>query len=260
MPIITHSFPIAATRTIAVLALVIAGQASHAQEHGPTTADSRQVYTETLSPVWLRAVGKLQVPGTKIVKGRRSHHWEDCSGTLVASPGNSHADTVITAWHCLEYYNDLSQRITFTLLPDSPDSVELEVYRLADGGSMNADWAILRLQQPIARTQIAAMPVHPREAKKDDNIIMAGYSSDEQLGRHGEKLTYDADCNITEHSRSGGGSNCYAHKGASGGAVVFLSNKGEAWFSGVISQGDGVGFSTYVPVTGFRNALSLHLR
>ena len=263
MPVDTHSITSAAIRTIAACAIALActlGQTSFADDLGTLSEDSRQVYTEALSPIWLRAIGKLQVPGTKIIRGRPSHHREDCSGTLVANPGKAHANTVITAWHCLEFYNDLSKRITFTLLPDSPDPLELEAYRLADGGGMYADWAILRLQQPIARTQIAAMTVHPSEAKKDDSIIMAGYSTDEQLGRHGKKLTYDADCKITEHSRSGGDSNCYAYKGASGGAVVFLSNKDEAWFWGVISQGDGVGFSTYVPVTGFRNAISLHLR
>lgn len=263
MPIIQQSFSTTATRSIAALCIAMAcsaGQASNADGQGTATGDSRQVYNDTRSPNWLRAVGKLQVPGTKIVKGRRTHHREDCSGTLVTNPGNTQADTVITAWHCLEFYTDLSKRMTFTLLPGSPDPLELEVYWVADGGGIYADWAILRLRQPIARTQIAAMTVHPSEAKKDDNIIMAGYSADDQLGRHGDKLTYDADCSITEHSRGGGDSDCYAHKGASGGAVVFLSNKGEAWFWGVISQGDGVGFSTYVPVTGFRNAISLHLR
>jgi hypothetical protein len=263
MPIITQSLFTRPARTIAALSIAItcsSGQPSQADEQGTATDDSRQVYTEALSPNWLRAVGKLQVPGTKVVEGRTRHHREDCSATLVSSPGNAQADTVITAWHCIEFYTDLSKQISFTLLPDSSDPLKLEAYRVADGGSMHADWAILRLRQPIARTQVVAMTLHPGEAKKDDHIIMAGYSADEQLGRHGDRLTYDDDCSITEHTRNGGDSDCYAHKGASGGAVIFLSNKGEAWFGGVISQGDGVGFSTYVSVTGFRNAISLHVR
>jgi V8-like Glu-specific endopeptidase len=263
MTIMTQSLPTRAARTIAALSIAIAcsaGQPSKADEQSTAAGDSRQVYTHARSPNWLRAVGKLQVPGTKIIKGRKKHHREDCSGTLVASLGTAQADTVITAWHCLEFYTDLSKQITFTLLPDSSDPLKLEAYRVADGGSLHADWAILRLRQPITRNQVVAMTPHPGEAKKDDNIIMAGYSADEQLGRRGHTLTYDDDCSITEHTRNGGDSDCYAYKGASGGAVIFLSNKGEAWFWGVISQGDSVGFSTYVPVTGFRNAISLHLR
>jgi hypothetical protein len=51
-----------------------------------------------------------------------------------------------------------------------------------------------------------------------------------------------------------------AHKGASGGAVIQLSDSAEPLMCGVISQGNGLGRSTFVPVSGFRNAINLYLK
>jgi hypothetical protein len=51
-----------------------------------------------------------------------------------------------------------------------------------------------------------------------------------------------------------------AHKGASGGAVIQLSDSAEPLMSGVISQGNGEGRSTFVPVSGFRSAIHLYLQ
>jgi len=212
------------------------------------------------SPDWLRAVGKLQVPGDKYHDGRRSHHREDCSATLVARPSSTRADTIITAWHCLEFYHDLSKPITFTLLPGPEGNIASEAYRLADGGGMHADWAILRLYKAVPAQQVAAMSIHPERADPDRPITMAGYSRDSGMGNHGEHLTFDPACSITHQARGVSDSNCTAYKGSSGGAVIQVSSGGEARVCGVISQGDGVGLSTFVPVNGFRNAINLHLR
>ena len=48
------------------------------------SADPRQVFSAESSP-WLRAVGKLQVPGQRYRNGHSSHYLEDCSATLVSS-------------------------------------------------------------------------------------------------------------------------------------------------------------------------------
>lgn len=238
------------TPLVLALALIFPGTAS--------LADSRSVYSSA-APQWLRSIGKLEVPGSKVVDGHRAHHREDCSATLVARHSAQQADTIVTAWHCLEYYNDLSRPITFTLLPGEHDSFATEVRRLADGGGMHADWALLRLQRPIAMSTVAAMTINPQRADPERTITMAGYSRDQGKGNNGNTLTFDAACNITLQERGSSDSDCTAYKGASGGAVVQLADDGQALLSGVISQGDGDSVSIYIPVQGFRSAITRYL-
>ncbi|MFK8048218.1 MAG: serine protease [Halioglobus sp.] len=221
-------------------------------------ADSRKIFSNT-SPKWLAAVGKLKVPSIKIIEGQRRNHREDCSATLISRPGKKSADTIVTAWHCLEFYTDLSKDITFTLLPSSENPISALVHRLADGGSMHADWAILRLQKPVAAERVLPLLIHPDRASIETLISMAGYSSDPGLGQGGALLTYDPSCAVTLHTPNSSNTNCRAFRGASGGAVVQLTSAGEPRLSGVISQGDGEELSTFIPVTGFRSALNQHL-
>ena len=77
-------------------------------------ADPREVWDGQSRP-WLASVGKLTVPGTRIEDGYNRHYIEDCSATLVRSPGAASADVIVTAWHCLADYRDLSKPILFTL-------------------------------------------------------------------------------------------------------------------------------------------------
>jgi hypothetical protein len=223
-----------------------------------TATDSREVYSGT-APQWLRAVGKLRVPGSQYRGGDREHLQEDCSATLVVRLPGRPADTIITAWHCLAHYDDLSRPIIFTLLPGQPGVLQREAYRLADGGGMYADWALLRLRQPVAAAEVAAMLVHPDSADPAVSITMAGYSRDAGKGDGGKRLSFDPACLITARASASSDSNCLAYKGASGGAVVQLSPAGTPHFSGVISEGNGAGLSTFVPVAVFRNAINLHL-
>jgi hypothetical protein len=226
---------------------------------GPAAPDARQVYWAG-APDWLRAVGKLQVPGHRYHDGRRSHHKEDCSATLVRGHSGTRADTIITAWHCLEFYNDLSKPITFTLPAGAQGKITSEAYRLADGGGMHADWAILRLYKAIPAHRVAALRIHPEQADPGRPISMAGYSRDSGIGNNGEHLSFDPACAITHQATTVSDSDCIAHKGASGGAVIQASAEGEPRVCGVISQGDGAELSTFVPVSGFRNAINLYLR
>jgi hypothetical protein len=221
--------------------------------------DTRQVFGPE-SPQWLRAVGRLQVPTRRYTDGRTEHHREDCSATLVSGPVRRSADTLVTAWHCLEHYRDLSRPISFTARDNNGRLLSREAYRLADGGGMHGDWAILRLYRPIDREVMAALPLHPRQADPARQVTMAGYSRDAGLGEHGERLTYDAGCRIIAQAREGNDSDCLAYKGASGGAVVQLSTTGEPLYAGVISRGDSEGLSIYVPISRFRLTLQQHLR
>ena len=231
-------------------------------------ADSRQVF-DSESPSWLRAVGKLHVPGVKYENGHQLNHREDCTATLVGKAGNTSArtggakqpaaNTIITAWHCLEFYRDISKTITFTLLYGTRDSFSVAAHRLADGGGMDADWAVLRLVDPVPATLDSALAVHPGKADAGRSIIMVGYSKNSEGGR----LSYDPRCSITELSppRTGGhASNCNALKGASGGAVVQVSTEGEPLLAGVISQGNGEDLSIFVPVDEFRAAIRANLK
>lgn len=221
--------------------------------------DSREVFSGE-SHAWLRAVGKLQVPGQRYRDGQQSHYTEDCSATLVARAGRNRADTIITAWHCLEWYGDLSKPIIFTVVSASGETLRREAYRLGDGGGMHADWAILRLRGIVPDTDVAALQVHPQVADPNLPVTMAGFSGDEGMGNDGMSLTFDPGCAITAQDRNLGDTNCTAFKGASGGAVIQLSSAGEPRVCGVISQGNGEGRSTFVPVSGFRYALDLYLR
>jgi hypothetical protein len=239
-------------------ALALGALQSTLADPAADAVDSREAYSAA-SPAWLRAVGKLHVPGSRYRAGRREHLQENCSATLVVSAARRRADTIITAWHCLADYDDLSKPITFTLLPDLPGATEREAYRLADGGGMHADWAILRLYQPIAAHQVQALAVHPGRTGSEHEISMAGYSRDPGMGADGDRLTFDRHCRITGQAPATSHSDCFAHKGASGGAVVQISTQGVALLSGVISQGNGAGFSTFVPVASFYSEIARYL-
>jgi hypothetical protein len=239
-------------------ALLIAGVVAEPGTTAGSGPDSRLVYSSA-APSWLRAVGQLRVPGSKYTDGHRTHLREDCSGTLVTRFPDRPADTVITAWHCLAHYSDLSKPIMFTLLPGDSGAVQQEAYRLADGGGMHADWAILRLRHAVAPELANALLIDPGRADPARAISMAGYSRDEGMGDSGKRLTFDPACLITAQRPAVSDSDCRAHKGASGGAVVQLSVDAIPRFSGVVSEGDGAGVSTFVPVAAFRNAISLHL-
>lgn len=221
--------------------------------------DGREVFNGKNSP-WLQAVGKLRVPGQRLSNGHTSHYVEDCSATLLALPGRPEADTIITAWHCLELYGDLSRAITFTAQSPSGELLARPARRLADGGGMAADWAILRLQPGIPRQQLAALQPHPALADPTQPVTMAGYSRDPGVGDGGRVLSFHPDCAITRSGPGQGETDCTAFKGASGGAVIQLSSQGEPLLCGVISQGNGSGRSTYVPLQAFRRSLSRHLR
>lgn len=225
---------------------------------GSVIAEQRLAYTEN-SPQWLQSVGKLDVPGIQFEEGQRRHQRESCSGTLVAPVGTRLADIVVTAWHCLEFYRDLSKPITFTLLPGSDRAIRREAYRLADGGGMYADWAVLRLSRPVDTGLIPAMELNPAQGDRQRPVTMAGFSGDNGLGMDGAVMTYHNDCRITRQHREGSETDCSAYKGASGGAVIQLSQQGVAQLTGVISRGNSEGISIYVPVTRFRRPLDKHL-
>ena len=124
---------------------------------------------------------------------------------------------------------------------------------------MGADWAILKMHQPVPPEQVKAITPHPRGADTAQPVSMAGYSRDSGLGNGGATLTYDNNCAILQQWEADIDTDCSAYKGASGGAVIQMSARGEAWFSGVISRGDSEQLSIFVPLARFRSTLLRYL-
>jgi len=221
---------------------------------GASIADDRVVF-DGKAPAWLAAIGTLEVPGSRYNAGRREHFTEDCSATLVRRHGQGRANTVLTAWHCLEKYSDLSKAIRFTLRTTAGDVLSLEAYIVRDGGSITSDWAMLRLYESIAGEDVRALQINTSSIDTGRHIVMAGFSRDPGLGAGGSRLTYDPACRITHRDAHASATDCYAYKGASGGPVIQVDEAGIPAVYGVISEGDGIGYSTFVPASIFRSAV-----
>lgn len=212
------------------------------------SADPRQVFGAD-SPAWLQAVGKLTVPSYRYINGDRHHHDQHCTATLVKE------DIILSGWHCLEYYADLSQEIVFSL-PYAKTTIKRSAIHLADGGGMHADWLLLKLNRPINEQVAAAVPVSTVAvvAPGTQALTLAGYSRDSGLGGGGRKLSYHPGCEILHNESYRVATNCVAFKGSSGGPVVHRQT-----IVGVISAGDSEQLSYYTPSNAFIGAVRLYL-
>lgn len=224
--------------------------------YGPTLyADPRQVKNPS-APTWLNAVGKLNIPSQSVTNGNTEHYIEHCSATLIADNPKLGANTILTAWHCLEGYSDLSREISFTLFHGESSATNRIARQLSSGGDLDRDWAILRLNKPIPSSLVKPIIINSskRDSSGHSTMTMAGYSRDPGLGQKGEALTYHAGCQSGEEIGQQLSSNCLVYSGASGGPVVISSYQNNSFqhrLAGVISQGNGVDITTYVPDTAF---------
>jgi hypothetical protein len=112
----------------------------------------------------------------------------------------------------------------------------------------------LRLDAAIARERAAPLALYDAQLP-GVAVGMAGFSRDEGLGAGGAALTYDAACSVTGNHGSNISTDCIAYKGASGGPVTTLDERGQVRLSGVISQGDGAGISLFFPAHRFISRL-----
>lgn len=209
---------------------------------GTALSAERSVFSAQ-APQLLLAVGKLTVPGHDRVDGRRRQRDENCTASLV-SP-----DTILTAWHCLEFYRDLSRDPVFSL-PYVPGQVPVAARRISDGGDMRADWALLKLAQPILTVSPLPVASYRRDIPR---VLLAGYARDEGLGAGGDRLTWQSDCQVLSGRATG--TSCITYKGASGGPVI-----ADGHIVGVISAGDSTAQTLFAPSTLFIATVRAHAR
>ena len=241
---------------IFTLALLILAKGSV----GGANPEPREAWSSA-GPAHLLAVGRLLVPGYRVEDGYKRHYVEDCSATLVAESGRQEADIIVSAWHCLEHYRDVSKAIRFVLAADGSERLSTTARRIADGGHISEDWAVLKLAQPVPASLARPLTVNWQAPDSGRGITMAGYSGDSGIGGNGEHLSYHADCRILESRRAIISTDCLAYKGASGGAVTQEdAASGEAQLTGVISQGNGDDTSLFVPTTRFATSLKAALQ
>ncbi|MEQ8263015.1 trypsin-like peptidase domain-containing protein [Pseudohaliea sp.] len=223
-------------------------------DHGAGAAERRLPVADD-APPWLLAVGRLAIPTSRLEAGRRRHYDERCSGTLLAPPDGGDAQFVLSAWHCLEYYTDLSRAIRFELTGLAGEVLESRARAVASGGGMAADWALLELNPPIPAGLGGTAELDGRTVAAGARLAMAGFSGDPGLGAGGAQLTYDPACRVTGTSGADRLTDCLAYKGASGGGAFHGGR-----LVGVLSRGDSRGRSIYVPAARFLPAVSRRLR
>ncbi len=223
-----------AKNSFAVLALLVAAAFCRAEAAQPLPQGEA---------AWTRAIVKIEVPIVRSVNGYPRHFLERCSGTIV-SPGPF--PLVISAWHCFEGYNPLpSPAILRT--ETGPAALDL----VATGGSMDADWALLRsTSQWWPNTWI---PVSRDRVLTGSRVSAAGFSRSSEAsalelddGRE-HTLTVDADCRIIQAGSNPFASSCVIQKGASGGPIVGRTQSGSLRLYGIISAGDGTAVSYFYP-------------
>lgn len=191
------------------------------------------------SDTMITSVGRLLIPAVRYQNGYVRHYDERCSGTVVTEPGGSHSTVVISAWHCLEDYRDLSRPLIFETI----DGRRSEVRLLASGGSMEQDWALLRLAEAQA-----ALPID--DAGIPSTVTMVGFPR-----ASASSAQTQVRCSLMGLDGADYRGGCALKPGASGGGVI--STDGQQYL-GVVSRGDGVTQSIFVPVERFRQALRAH--
>ena len=163
--------------------------------------------SETEPQSWQSAVVSLRVPTRRLVNGERSHHEELCSGTVISHKPT----TVLTAWHCFDGYDDLSNP-PMVLINGLWHQGRLRQH----GKSMRADWAILTVKgnHDVSRVNIDTSSQYLQLGRK---IIVAGFDKTDAGER---QLIIEHDCTIAALAEQWISSDCSAKRGASGGPIL----------------------------------------
>lgn len=206
----------------------------------PVTADERQVFNQH-SPTYLAAIGKLLVPSERKVGDEQQYFIEECSATLL-NDRLKQQRWLMTAWHCIAHYNNLGRRILFRIMDEHGTWLERDAHIVIHGGSISEDWALLRTETALPKT-LHSLALANYQA---GNVTIAGFSGDEGLGQHGNVLTFQDNCSHRQQPLDDAqiSVNCWAFKGASGGAVIQHEK-----LVGIVSQGDNAGTASFVDHT-----------
>ena len=191
---------------------------------------------------WQRALFPLRIPVTRLTEGRMRHFTEHCT-TVAITPGPN--SLFVSAWHC---FDDYRSTITPIQLIDPRSAEPVHMKLLETGGSMQEDWALLTPDSPF--TIDTWIPISTTPHHIGQPSIAAGFapqpdqSADEAVERY---LLADAACSVIDGSTHPPASDCVARKGASGGAIIALTDSGSARLQGIISAGDGEAVSYFYP-------------
>ena len=199
-------------------------------------------------PAPIPGLGRLLVPAVRYENGYPAHYDERCSATVVAPATHTSSTLIISAWHCLEDYRDLSRPLLFESRREGVVRASLVV----TGGSMYSDWALLRADRELSEFLPLPEPNTTEASSADANtaahpaLLMAGFP---RAPKHPGADPTVRRCALIGRDGPDLRSNCILRKGASGGAVA--SGDKTPSYLGVISRGDGESQSIFVPVARF---------
>ena len=179
------------------------------------------------------------------------HFTEHCTAVAITPGPNS---LFVSAWHCFDDYRSTIMPIQL-IDPRSAKRVQMKL--LDTGGSMQEDWALLTPDSPF--TIDTWIPISTTPHHIGQPLIAAGFapqpnkSGNEAVERY---LLADAACSVIDGSAHPPASDCVAKKGASGGAMIALTDSGSARLQGIISAGDGKAVSYFYPAPSLIRRLS----
>lgn len=192
------------------------------------------------APDWMENVVNIEVPAIKFEHGRARHYTEYCSGTLLKSSATLPTRFVVSAWHCVEYYQDLSRDLKVQFPHSRSTHRSAYTARVIDsGGSISRDWALLELSNGPSTAQLEGLSLLAIDTNKP--ATAAGFAMALPNGR--QRLSFDNSCQAngeTEWVR------CTTSKGASGGPIV-QTHESMPGIVGVISQGDSQALTISFP-------------
>ncbi len=211
-----------------------------------------------LPPPWTESIGRLIIPSNRIKKGQHLSFKETCSASLISKKRSPSSRFILTAWHCFENYSDLSRPINFEIKDIEGNIISRIAYRWSNGGGMHADWAILKLDKEVKRSEVKPIEYLMRDISVGDSISIAGYAKDKISTGNRFDLNYGK-CKVTEIATDIRLTDCTAVKGNSGGAVMLKIDQYNFALAGIISEGNERNISSFVPIKIFYPELQKYM-
>jgi len=169
------------------------------------------------SPAVLDAVGRLSVTTSN---GKRFI----CSANLVGLTSKQHSRIIVTSAHCLR-----GKALIWETTTKSGKAISISAKVLE--ADYKADYAVLLLDKRVSNSDVRPLIMDYENGEefdvlaidyREDAVIVAGYSSDLEIGKNGNVLTYDEHPKgiYPSSSYAGGEVRSFTYGGVSGGAVI----------------------------------------